>query len=310
MKKVILLVIVMVSISCAEKPYQKAEHQVAHGQLFVVENFPSNYITPRNVFIWLPDDYNEKTNYNVLYMHDGQMLFDATKTWNKQEWGVDEVMTGLLKEQKIKPTIVVGIWNTDNRHAEYFPQKAFEMLPKEEQDRIYQIQRDEETKLFNAAVVSDNYLSYIVQEIKPFIDKYFSTNPDKEATFMAGSSMGGLISWYALCEYPHIFGGAACMSTHWPGIMPGKNNPVPEVFYKYLRENLPEPSAHKIYFDYGTETLDAYYEPYQKVVDSIMQQKGFTAKQWQTLKFQGHKHDEISWHKRLDKPLAFLLGIH
>lgn len=308
MKKIILLAIAMLTISCAEKPYKNADHQVAHGQLLVVENFHSEYITTRNVFIWLPDDYNEKIKYNVLYMHDGQMLFDSTKTWNKQEWGVDEVMFGLLKEKKIKPTIVIGPWNTENRHAEYFPQKAFEMLPKEEQERLYQIQRDEETKLFNTEVVSDNYLLFIVEEVKPFIDRHFSTNPSKESTFVAGSSMGGLISLYALCEYPDVFGGAACMSTHWPGIMPGSNNPVPYVFYKYLVDNLPKPGAHKLYFDYGTETLDAYYEPYQMVVDSIMQKKGYTNDQWQTLKFPGHKHDERSWYQRLDKPIAFLLG--
>lgn len=308
MNKIIFLTIVMLAISCSEKPYQKADHRVAYGQLLLIKNFPSNHITPRNVFIWLPDDYNKKTKYNVLYMHDGQMLFDSTKTWNKQEWGVDEVMFRLLDENKIKPSIVVGIWNTENRHAEYFPQKAFEMLPIEEQERIYQIQRDEETKLFKTEVVSDNYLQFVVKEVKPFIDNHFSTNPNKESTFIAGSSMGGLISLYALCEYPDVFSGAACMSTHWPGIMPSKINPVPSVFYKYVEENLPAPDTHKLYFDYGTETLDAYYEPYQKVVDSILQQKGYTTNQWQTLKFPGHKHDERSWHKRLDKPLVFLLG--
>ncbi len=119
--------------------------------------------------------------------------------------------------------------------------------------------------------------------------------------------MGGLISLYAICEYPNIFGGAACISTHWPGVFASENNPIPEAFYTYLRKNLPDPTTHKIYFDYGDQTLDALYPPLQKKVDIIMAEKGFTAEHWVTQPFPGENHSEESWKKRLSIPLEFLL---
>jgi hypothetical protein len=104
--------------------------------------------------------------------------------------------------------------------------------------------------------------------------------------------MGGLISVYALCEYPDIFSGAACLSTHWPGIFKMENNPAPDAFVNYLERHLPDPSSHKIYFDFGTETLDAMYAPLQKKVDEIMVSNGYTKRSWKTLEFEGEDHSE------------------
>lgn len=123
-----------------------------------------------------------------------------------------------------------------------------------------------------------------------------------------GSSMGGLISLYAICEYPDVFGAAACLSTHWPGIFTMENNPIPEAFYRYLENNLPDPRKNKIYFDFGTATLDAMYPPLQAEVDKIMIKKGFSSGSWQTLKFEGEDHSEKAWKKRLPIPLTFLFG--
>ena len=143
--------------------------------------------------------------------------------------------------------------------------------------------------------------------MKPIIDKKYSVYTDVKHTFISGSSMGGLISVYAICEYPNIFGGAACLSTHWPGIFSLQNNPIPNAFLTYLKNHLPNPKNHKIYFDYGTETLDAMYEPLQIKVDEIMNTKGFTTKNWMTKKYEGADHSEKSWNKRLNIPLEFLL---
>ena len=116
-----------------------------------------------------------------------------------------------------------------------------------------------------------------------------------------GSSMGGLISAYALCEYPHVFGGAGCVSTHFPA---GKGAVI-----DYLAKNLPKPGAHKLWFDYGTETLDALYEPYQRRMDAVMKAAGYTeGRDWITKKFPGAEHSEKSWRARVDQPLTFLLG--
>ena len=281
---------------------------VSSGRIERLSNFQSKYVTSRNIDIWLPNNYSTDKKYNVLYMHDGQMLFDAAQTWNKQAWEVDEIVTKLVVENKIKDIIVVGIWNGgQTRHFDYFPQKPFEMLTQKQQDSIYNLERSEGIKFFNGKVNSDNYLKFIVKELKPLIDKKYSVLKNKENTFIAGSSMGGLISMYAICEYPTIFGGAACLSTHWPGIFDIKNNPIPETFFNYLRSNLPMAKRHKIYFDFGTETLDALYEPFQNEVDKIMLNSGYSSKNWITKKIEGENHSELAWQKRLHFPLEFLL---
>lgn len=283
--------------------------KVVAGSIQRISNFPSKWVEKRNVDIWLPDGYSTLKKYPVFYIHDGQMLFDSTTTWNKQEWGVDDVVSELIKENKIKEVIIVGIWNIPSmRHADYFPQKPFESLSPAQQDSIYTITTTKDYRLFADKVHSDNYLKFIVTELKPYIDSVYSTFKDQAHTFIAGSSMGGLISMYAICEYPAVFGGAACLSTHWPGIFSTENNPIPAAFLNYLKKNLPNPTTHKLYFDYGTKTLDAMYEPYQLQADAILKQKGYTNKSWMTQKFPGADHSEKSWNKRLSIPLIFLLG--
>lgn len=283
--------------------------QVVSGKLERIENFKSNYVTERNIDVWLPENYSSSKKYNVLYMHDGQMLYDPEMTWNKQAWNVDDVLTKLLIEHKIQDLIVVGIWNGGvTRHIDYFPQKPFQSLKQNQQDSIYKANRSNGQSVFNNGKVnSDNYLKFIVKELKPIIDKKYSVFTDAKHTFIAGSSMGGLISMYAICEYPKVFGGAACISTHWPGIFAVENNPIPDAFFEYLKNNLPNPKNHMIYFDYGTATLDAMYEPFQLKVDEIMKYKGFTSKNWMTQKFEGADHSENSWNKRLDISIEFLL---
>ena len=167
--------------------------------------------------------------------------------------------------------------------------------------------RSESLKDLIQRSITDNYLKIIVTELKPFIDSSFSTLSDQSNTFIAGSSMGGLISMYAICEYPKVFGGAACLSTHWTGIFTAENNPIPAAFMEYLQKHLPSSKNHKIYFDYGSETLDALYKPFQLQADQIMQQKGYTANNWITKEFIGADHSERSWNKRLDIPVLFLL---
>jgi len=310
MSRYILLVLCFAVLSnCAQDEAGESELSLASGKVERIENFDSQFIPSRNVDVWLPDGYSSDEKYAVLYMHDGQMLFDSTTTWNGQEWGVDETMGRLLNEDQIRNTIVVGIWNTEFRHSEYFPQQPFESLPQAFQDSLLSsVGENQAASLFKTEIASDNYLKFIVTELKPFIDKKYATHTDVKNTFVAGSSMGGLISMYALCEYPDVFYGAGCLSTHWVGIFDTLNNPIPTQFAEYLEGNLPDPNSHKIYFDFGTETLDALYEPYQTKVDSILVQHGYGAENWKTLKFVGEDHSEIAWNKRLEVPLGFLLG--
>ena len=279
------------------------------GRIIRTENFSSKHVPARNVDVWLPDNYTASKKYAVLYMHDGQMLFDSSITWNKQEWGVDETLNQLMQQNKIRDCIVVGIWNGGkSRHPEYFPQKPFEALSKEEQQLVYSAYRSGGQSIFSGLPISsDNYLKFLVEELKPFIDKTYSTKTDASNTFVAGSSMGGLISLYALCEYPTIFGGAACLSTHWPGLFSMENNPVPAVFFSYLKNHLPSAKQHRIYFDHGTETLDSMYASLQLQVDAIMKQKKYRPSNWISRSWPGQDHSEKSWRSRLDVPFAFLL---
>ncbi len=285
--------------------------KVVNGKIERLSMFQSKYVTARNIDIWLPDGYSPSKKYAVLYMHDGQMLYDADASWNKQAWEVDEVAALLMKEGRVRDFIVVGIWNGGHtRHVDYFPQIPFESLTKKQQDSLYLALRNNGNPVFNSLVVnSDSYLRFIVTELKPYIDSNFSTLTSPENTFIAGSSMGGLISAYAICQYPGVFGGAICMSTHWPGTFSLENNPIPDAFFQYFSTHMPNPATHKIYFDYGDQTLDAMYPPLQKRIDDMMPANGFQqGKSWITQFFPGKDHSEKAWRERLHIPLLFMMG--
>ncbi len=310
MKKYSLLLTIALVIVACKKPTEPDPYGTpGPNRLERIEGFQSHYVPTRNIDVWLPDNYTNQKTYATLYMHDGQMIFDSAYAWAGQEWEVDETAQRLINEGKIREVIIIGIWSNEYRHSEYFPQKPFQNLPQALQDSLMQVMRDKpDSSLFKAEVYSDNYLKFIVDELKPYIDVRYTTKSDPANTFIAGSSMGGLISMYALCEYPHVFGGAACMSTHWLGTLDtSAQNPIPRTFADYLYSHLPPPSTHKLYFDYGTQSLDAYYDPHQKRIDSVMTQRQYTSDQWVTLKFAGESHNANSWKKRVHVPLSFLL---
>ena len=278
---------------------------LSSGTLHRIDSFPNKYIKTRPVDIWLPENYSKDKKYAVLYMHDGQMLFDSTTTWNKQEWKVDEWASKLMNEGKTQDFIVVGIHNIpEMRWQDLFPQKAFEIMNESDKEIVSE---DAQKNNYSTDFTGNNYLKFLVTELKPFIDKNFSTFSDKAHTFVAGSSMGGLMSMYAIFEYPEVFEGAACMSTHWTGWMPMPNNPYPKVFFKYMETHIPDAKTHRIYFDHGTKTLDQYYSQYDSKVDSIFMGNDYTAENFKNLRFEGMDHSENSWNKRLDIPLTFLL---
>jgi enterochelin esterase-like enzyme len=166
--------------------------------------------------------------------------------------------------------------------------------------------RNPQQVLFDGEVDSDAYLKFVVEELKPYIDSHFSVYTGPENTAVMGSSMGGLISMYAISEYPQVFGAAACISTHWPGIFTVDNNPIPQAFFDYMRTALPDPATHRMYFDHGTATLDALYPSLQVRADAVMRQRGYTDARWRTQVFPGTEHSEQAWAARLDIPLQFL----
>lgn len=300
----ILISIFLINPETAE--CQQSLPQVSAGRMVRVEQFQSQYISSRNFDIWLPPAYDSMKTYPVLYMHDGQMLFDSMITWNHQSWEMDREAGDLIQQNLCPAFIIVGIWNGGvTRHSDYFPQKPFESLRGKERDSVNaQLIRAGKTK-GSFQPKSDAYLKFIVTELKPYIDQHFAVYTDSKHTYMAGSSMGGLISIYALCEYPDIFGGVACLSTHWPGSFTVSNNPFPKAFCNYLKAHLPDSKTHKIYMDHGDQTLDSMYQPLQRAVNSIIRKKGYHKIQFRTETFHAD-HSEKAWSTRIKIPMLFL----
>ncbi|MBK9290228.1 MAG: hypothetical protein IPM52_01125 [Bacteroidetes bacterium] len=274
------------------------------GTLHTILSFPSEYVQSRRVDIWLPENYNPRESYAVLYMHDGQNLFNPAVGFHGMIWAVDLALQPLIDEQKVRPTIVVGIWNTQLRYQEYLPAPAFYSLPNHLREHM-----KEEHNNPGLQPMSDNYLQFIVQELKPYIDSFFPTLSDYSNTFVMGSSMGGLISSYAIARYPEVFGGAGCVSTHWPLSLHLNDMRFSEGYIRWLAENLPAPSAgHRLYFDFGTETIDAFYEIHQAAMDEKLSSLGWThGDNWMTFKDEGAPHSETAWRERVHLPLEFLL---
>ncbi|MCB9313250.1 MAG: esterase family protein [Lewinellaceae bacterium] len=297
-------------IFCLASAPLLAQHlTVSAGSLVHIRAFPSDEIDTRDVLVWLPEGYTPQRRYPVLYMQDGQMLFDATVTWNQQEWGVDETMDLLIREGRIREAIVVGIFNhQDKRALEYIPQKPLDTLSQEEIALLKAKPDPRVPRVLSGLFESDAYLRFLVHELKPYIDSHYSTLPDRANTLVAGSSMGGLISLYAICEYPEIFGAAACLSTHWTGIFRAEDNPLPARFMAYLADHLPDPATHRLYFDHGTETLDALYGPFQAEADRLVAERGYKDDQVMSRVFPGTDHSEDAWRARLSIPLTFLLA--
>jgi predicted alpha/beta superfamily hydrolase len=265
------------------------------GTVLRYPSMPSGHVAARNIDVWLPPGYDREPDkhYPVLYMHDGQNLFDPATSYGGVDWGIDETMTRMIAAGEVREAIVVGVWNTPKRREEYMPQRAVQ--------GAIDFNVPGSTAARPEDIISDRYLAFLVEELKPFIDANYRTLPDRADTYVMGSSMGGLVSQYAISKYPGVYGGAGCVSTHWPA---GNGIALDD-----FAVHLPDPATHKYYFDYGTATLDESYEPYQLRADAILRSAGYVeGRNWITRKFEGAEHSEKSWRLRVHEPLQFLIG--
>lgn len=193
------------------------------GDVTVVDAFPAPELGgERRLWVYLPPGYaTTERRYPVLYMHDGQNLFDVSTSF-AGEWEVDESLDALVREGRLEGLIVVGIDNAgDARLDEYSPWR----------DR--QLGKGGRGNL---------YASFLVRTLKPFVDRNWRTLPDREHTGIAGSSMGGLISLYAGLRYPEVFGRVAAFS---PTL--GFAARMPMRYVRTARARLPQ----RVYLDMG-----------------------------------------------------------
>lgn len=288
------------STAAAEPPLP----QVGVGRIERLE-LPSRHVDTRPVDVWLPPGYAPGLPHAVVYAHDGQMLYDAGRTWNRQAWNIHLAVERLMREGRIPPTIVVGIWNAGPlRHSEYYPAKFLPYLPDATRQRFV-------AQALAGQPRSDAYLRFLVEELKPEIDRRYATRPGPAGTVILGSSMGGLISVYALNEYPQVFGAAAGLSTHWVGIRE-PNHALPLAAFEYLRDRLAAPDTppggRRLYMDHGTTELDAIYAPYQAFVDEIVRDRGYDAGSYWRRVLPGTGHNETVWAARVGEVIEFLLA--
>lgn len=222
----------------------------------------------RDIVVWLPIGYNPQKNpnkrYPVLYMHDGQNIMDPKTAYVGKDWRVDETVMKLIKQKKIKEIIVVGIYNSPDRLDEYsWTEKG------------------------------QKYLKFIVTELKPFIDSSYKTLPDKENTAIMGSSMGGLISFYAAWHYPEVFSMAGCLSSSFYF-----NN---DRSIKQVEEYTGHKKHVKFYIDHGE---DGNVRGQRMFVE--LSKKGYVIGQDIDYYYApGAEHNEREWAARLERPLLF-----
>jgi len=227
----------------------------------------------RDLIVWLPPEYEEKTRkrFPVLYVHDGQNLFDPATAFAGVDWQLDETAAELIRKKQIGPVIIVGMANTPDRIPEYTPRKGH------------------------------NYARFIVEEVMPFINAHYRTKTGRENTAVMGSSLGGLISFYMLCWHPETFSMAACLSASWMW-----NH---SAILKQLRKDLLPTQSIKIYMDHGSEGREGQNGDVFTQTRDLLIQKGLVlGMDLEYYHGAGDDHNEACWARRVWRPLVFFLG--
>jgi pimeloyl-ACP methyl ester carboxylesterase len=265
------------------------------GRLVYWTDVRSAFLRPtRVVEVWLPPGYDadSTTRYPVVYMHDGQNLFDPRIANTGVDWGVDETVVRLARQGVIPPIIVVGAWSTAERSREYSPWHG-----------------------------AAEYARFLIEELMPRVNREFRTRTGPANTAVMGSSMGGLLSFYLVTRHPEVFGACGCMSTHFPlseevaqrmlnlpAARPGVPDTTPYVV-RDIRSGLKAPAGVRYWFDYGTLSLDSAYGPTHAIVRQwLLRQDRVEGRDFMIRRYEGATHNEASWRARLGDALTFLFG--
>lgn len=256
-------------------PDDPAEHTVVGTVKLLKQLRSPQRENQRDIFVYLPPSYDagEQQRYPVIYMHDGQNLFDQATSF-ADEWHVDATME-VASEAGLE-AIVVGIPNMgEERCNEYSPF----------------------TDAKHGGGCGDAYLDFVIETLKPLIDKDFRTRPEREHTGIAGSSMGGLISLYAYFRHAEVFGFAGIMS---PALwFAGR------AIFGYLEA--PTVVPRRLYLDVGTREGEMELTDVRRLRDQLVG-KGFQpGRDLLYVEEHGGRHTEAAWARRLRKELQFLL---
>jgi predicted alpha/beta superfamily hydrolase len=261
-----------------------------------------------HVTVWLPPGYDRepKRRYPVLYMHDGQNVFFPKRSSFNKVWAADKAALKLIQERKVAPFLIVAVDHPGaTRYLRYFPTRVVNTAFREGIEGFAK-----------GKLGGDEYLTFLAERLKPRIDQTYRTRPQPRFTAVAGSSMGGLISLYALSERADVFGKAAAVSTHSPLVDPGLLTDQPALaegvkadWRRYVSTRLGAPQGRKLWMDHGTETLDASYAPYQAILDESVVKAGWTGgRDFESRVYKGTAHEENAWASRMPEILGWLLA--
>lgn len=240
----------------------------------------------RNIRVWIPDGYdptNTEKKYPVLYMHDGQNVFDSYTSFSG-EWEVDEAITDMVS-QGFEGAIVVGIDNSSDRINEYTPN--WPNVDSETADNPS----------------GDKYAAFIVDTLMPYINSHYNVSVDKENTGIGGSSMGGLISYYIGLEYPDKFGQVLVFSpSFW---LFGKETLGSVIANKDFSnvENQP-----KVFLYAGGTGGESSITPYVAFTKDAMVKAGYSEAKIETLVDTAQTHSESAWSKYFPQAYQWLVN--
>ncbi len=228
-------------------------------------------LADRDIVVWLPPDYNIDTarHYPVIYMQDGQNLFDAATSSFGVEWRMDEICDSLIKVHAISPAIVVGIYNTPQRSEEYAPGNK-----------------------------GTAYMHFMVKTLKPFIDSVYRTLHNSKYTMVGGSSSGGLIAFMLAWQYPRVFSKAICMS---PALK------ISNLDYVKVVQASPAKKKHLLlYMDVGGIGLESRLAPGIHDMVAALQAKGYKeGRDFILINDPAAQHNEAAWSQRLPYALKW-----
>lgn len=288
-----------------------------------VYSLTNRVLGQRNFRVWTPPEYEKENDYPLVFVFDGEMMFSDEHTWNGLTWKLDKVAERLILQGDLSPCIIVAVYSggQGRRFQELLPENVFNHFPEEQKKALGEAYHNG-AFMIPGAVCSHAFTAFIVEELWPFVRRKYTAEYSKEAVYIMGASMGGLAALNAVCEYPNVFSGAACLSTHWPGVLPNANMnqiqkpPVSDQLVAFFSSKIRrtqdqikgQENLQKLYFDYGDQELDAEYPELQKRMDQALRDMNYPEALWVSKYFPGDGHSERAWGARVHEALQFLLN--